>query len=57
MPERTDQHPEQPTPSPWSPPPGRILSQPSTVQQCRAEYAAAADVRHRMDQQDARGHH
>lgn len=54
MPERIDQPTSPPSPAPWSPPPGRILSEPGTVQQCRADYDAAAGVRHRMDQQDAR---
>lgn len=55
MPERTDQPQTQPTPSPWSAPPGRILSEPGTVEQRRADYTAAADVRARIAQQDARG--
>ncbi|MER7813820.1 hypothetical protein [Streptomyces sp. NPDC096153] len=32
------------------PQPNRILSEPATVQTCRADYEAAADVRARLDQ-------
>ncbi|SDM46999.1 hypothetical protein SAMN04487981_101624 [Streptomyces sp. cf386] len=54
MPERTDQPPEQPSPAPWSPPPGRILSEPATVDTCRADYDAGADVRDTLADQEAR---
>ncbi|MEV5957272.1 hypothetical protein AB0M11_26485 [Streptomyces sp. NPDC051987] len=54
MEQRTHANPQEPSPSPWSPPPGRILSEPATVAQCRADYEAAADVRRVMSNQDAR---
>lgn len=46
--ERTEQSPDQPSPAPWSPPPGRILSEPGTVETCTADYDNAADVRRRL---------
>ena len=47
----TDKPPEQ-----HSPPlqPNQILAVPATVQACRADYDAAADVRQTMAQQEAR---
>lgn len=43
-----------PTPAPLAPQPNRIIAEPATVQACAADYQAAADVRARLDQQDAR---
>lgn len=51
MPESTAQPQAQPTPQPRAPQPNRILATPATVAQCRADYAAAADVRQRLDEQ------
>jgi hypothetical protein len=48
MANRTDQPPEQPS---LAPRPSQILAEPATVQACQADYAAAGDVRARMDQQ------
>lgn len=48
------QQPDQPGPVPWSPPPGRILSEPTTVEQCRADYEQGADVRQALAAQEAR---
>jgi hypothetical protein len=56
MAERTDQPLPQPSPAPLTPQPSRVLAGPATVQACAADYASAADVRRRMDQQDARAH-
>lgn len=46
MPETTDQPQGQPIPT--QPQPNQILSQPATVDTCRADYDAAADVRGRL---------
>jgi hypothetical protein len=54
MAHRTDQPPEQHTPAPWSAPPGRILSEPGTVDQCRADYEDGAEVRQTLAAQEAR---
>jgi hypothetical protein len=54
VPERTEQPPDQPSPSPWSPPPGRILSEPGTVETCRVDYDQGAGVRHTLAAQEAR---
>ncbi|WP_326780412.1 hypothetical protein OG481_09710 [Streptomyces longwoodensis] len=51
--ERTDQPAQQPRPGPGSPPPGRILSEPATVEACRTDYDEAEDVRTRMHAQAA----
>nr|WP_162934361.1 hypothetical protein [Streptomyces scabiei] len=48
----TDQTPAPPTPAP--PRESPIFRQPATVQACRADYEAGADVRRRLDQQIAR---
>lgn len=55
MPESTDQPPEQP--SPTQPQPSSVLAEPATVEACAQDYADGADVRHTMDQQQARGRH
>lgn len=47
----TEQPPDGPTPAP--PQENRILAEPATAAACAADYAGAADVRARMDQQDA----
>lgn len=52
--ERTDQPTDQPSPLPWSPPPGRILSEPGTVETCRADYEAGAHVRQTLAAQEAK---
>lgn len=52
--ERTQQHPEQPTPTPR---PNRILAQPATPAACAADYEAAANIRARLNQQNAAGKH
>lgn len=54
MPERIHQPPDQPTPGSWTPVPGRILSEPGTVDQCKADYEAGADVRQTLAAQEAR---
>lgn len=51
---RTDQPQGQPSPTLWVPVPGRILSEPGTVDQCRADYAAGADVRQTLTAQEAK---
>jgi hypothetical protein len=51
MPERNEQGPDQPS---LTPQPNRILAEPATVDTCRADYDAAADVREVMAQQEAR---
>lgn len=50
MPDSTQQPQGQPTPT-RTPQPNRILATPATVAQCRADYAAAADVRQRLHAQ------
>jgi hypothetical protein len=37
-----------------TPQPNQILAEPSTVEACAADYAAAEDVRQTMAQQEAR---
>ena len=54
MPERIGQPAGQPTPASLTPQPNPILAVPATVQNCRADYEDAADVRAVMAQQDAR---
>jgi hypothetical protein len=54
MPERTDQPEPEPTPAPLAPRPNQILATPDTVEACQQEYAAGADVRQTMAQQEAR---
>lgn len=54
MANRTDQPQGQPTPGALTPQPNRILAQPVTVAQCRADYEAAADVRQTLAAQEAR---
>jgi hypothetical protein len=51
MAHRTDQPPDQPSPALQ---PNQILAVPATVENCRADYDAAADVRQTMAQQDAK---
>ncbi|MFJ8345072.1 hypothetical protein ACIQ9J_01585 [Streptomyces sp. NPDC094153] len=50
--DRNDQPPQ--PPSPQRPQPNRILNEPATVQACQQDYAAGADVRQTMAQQEAR---
>lgn len=52
MANRTDQPDQQPSPA--QPQPNQILAQPATVQACQQDYAAGADVRQTMAQQEAR---
>lgn len=52
MPERTDQPSDQPS---LTPQPNRILAEPATVDTCRADYNAGADVRQTLAAQEARG--
>ncbi|WP_159391131.1 hypothetical protein [Streptomyces viridochromogenes] len=47
----TDKPPEQPSPA--QPQPNQILAQPATVETCRADYDAGADVRSRLGWKDA----
>jgi hypothetical protein len=51
MPERTDQAPDQPS---LTPQPNPILAEPATVDACKQDYDAAADIRQTMTQQEAR---
>jgi hypothetical protein len=53
MPERIDPPADQPSPS-LAPQPNQILAQPATVEACARDYAAGADVREVMAQQEAR---
>lgn len=53
MAEPTQTPPEQPSPS-LTPQPNQILTQPATVENCRADYTAAADVRGRLGWKDSR---
>jgi hypothetical protein len=46
---------QQPEPD-RTPRPNPILAEPATIDACRADYAAAPDVRSRLDAQ-IRGHH
>ncbi|WP_216588571.1 hypothetical protein [Streptomyces brasiliscabiei] len=48
----TDQTPAQPSPEP--PRESPIFRQPATVDTCRADYEAGADVRRRFEQQIAK---
>ena len=48
---------QQPTNTGWVPAPGRILSEPGTVDRCRADYEAGADVRQTMAAQETRARH
>ncbi|WP_329336133.1 hypothetical protein OG252_13215 [Streptomyces sp. NBC_01352] len=48
----SEQQPDQPT---LTPQPNRILAEPATVENCARDFAAGADVRQTMAQQDARG--
>jgi hypothetical protein len=50
--ERTDQPTPEPTPAPLRESP--IYRQPATVETCRQDYDAGADIRRRLDQQIAR---
>jgi hypothetical protein len=53
MPERTDQPEPEPTPEPdLTPQPNQILATPDTVEACKQEYAAGADVRGRLGWKD-----
>jgi hypothetical protein len=45
----TDQPTTQPTPAP--PRPNPIFRQPATVESCRQDYEAGADIRRRLDNQ------
>ncbi|MFF3511553.1 hypothetical protein [Streptomyces sp. NPDC002573] len=54
MPERTDQPQAQPTPASPALQPSRILAEPATVDTCRADYLAGADVRQTLAAQEAR---
>lgn len=56
MQERNGQPPDQPTPAALAPQPNRILATPDTPASCQQEYAAAADVRDRLDEQIRSGH-
>lgn len=38
-----------------TPPPNRILAEPATVDACRADYNAAAEIRQTLAAQEARG--
>jgi hypothetical protein len=40
----------------FTPRPNPIIAEPATPEACQADYAAAADVRARLDTQDARQH-
>jgi hypothetical protein len=40
-----------------TPQPNEILAVPATIENCRADYQASADVRQTMAQQDAKGRH
>lgn len=53
MQERTDQPAQQPSPA-LTPQPNQILAVPATIENCRADYQAGADVRQTMAQQDAK---
>ncbi|MDX3759315.1 hypothetical protein [Streptomyces sp. AK02-04a] len=53
--EPTEHTPDQP--SPRAPQPNQILAVPATVENCRTDYHAGADVRQTMAQQDAKGRH
>jgi len=53
--ERTDQPSREP--SPRAPQENKILAEPATVQACRADYDAGADVRQTLAAQEARAHH
>jgi hypothetical protein len=55
MAHRTDQQQQQPSPAPLTPRPNPILAEPATPQACAEDYAAGADVRRAMDQQQQRG--
>jgi hypothetical protein len=50
---RTDQPAQQPSPA-LTPQPNQILAEPATVENCRADWDAGADVRQTMAQQDAK---
>lgn len=54
MADRNGTHQQQPTPTPLTPQPNRILAEPATVHACQQDYATAADVRARIDHQQAR---
>ena len=54
MQERNGQPADQPTPTQLAPQPNRILAEPATVAQCRADYQAAADIRQTLAAQEAR---
>lgn len=47
---------EHPTvePTPRAPRPNQILAEPATIDACRADYQAGADVRQTIARQDAR---
>lgn len=53
MTNRTDQPAQQPSPA-LTPQPNRILAEPATLAACARDYAAGADVRQTMAQQDAK---
>jgi hypothetical protein len=48
--DRNERPPDQPTQA--QPQPNRILAEPATVDQCKADYQAAADVRGRLGWKD-----
>lgn len=59
MEQRTHTPAQQPTPEPpdLTPRPSPILAGPTTVEQCQQDYANAADVRERLDEQINGGDH
>ncbi|WP_164662366.1 hypothetical protein [Streptomyces sp. S1D4-20] len=54
--EPTSQADQQPSPA-LTPQPNQILAVPATVENCRTDYQASADVRQTMAQQDAKAGH
>lgn len=56
MQEPTSQADQQPSPA-LTPQPNQILAVPATVENCRTDYQASADVRQTMAQQDAKAGH
>ncbi|MFI2761372.1 hypothetical protein ACH5A3_21260 [Streptomyces echinatus] len=52
----TSPPPGPPTPAPLAPQPNRVLAEPATVEACRADYVAGADVRQTLAAQEARHH-
>lgn len=54
--DRNGQASDQPTPASLTPQPSPIFNGPATVDACQREYAAAEDIRERLDEQIRNGH-